>query len=52
MLAKFSKFGTFAEPLKLITYSTKAEKSVLHNVVLRIINGSLWSLLKKSCPCT
>jgi hypothetical protein len=41
MLARFAKFGTFAEPLNVITYSNKAEKGVLHNVVFKFINGSL-----------
>lgn len=36
MQARFAKFGTFSEPLKVITYSNKAEKGVLHNVVLKI----------------
>jgi hypothetical protein len=49
MLARFTKFETFAEPLKVVTYSNKTEKVVLHNVVLKIINSRLWSLLSYKC---
>jgi hypothetical protein len=41
MLARFMKFETFAEPLKVVTYSNKTDKGVLHNIVLKIINGRL-----------
>lgn len=41
MLARFTKFETFGEPMKVVTYSNKTKKGVLHNVVLKIINGRL-----------